>query len=66
MNSENWLLSEGKVYKLVESFSSKQEACNLALSLKENCRTAIHQLKDGRWGVYWRPYTGIICPYGVV
>lgn len=66
MNSENWFLSEGKIYKLVESFGSKQEALNLALSLSENCHTTIQKLKDGTWGVYWRPYTGVICPYGVV
>ena len=66
MNSENWLLSEGKVYKLVESFISEQEAANLAQSLNENCQTIILRLKDGKWAVYWRPYTGIICPYGVV
>jgi len=66
MNLEKWLLIEGKVYKLVDTYSDEQEALDLALALKENCHTTIHKLKDGKWGVYWRPHTGILCPYGVV
>jgi len=66
MNSESWLLFEGKIYKLVEAFIDKQEALRLSISLNENCHTTIQKLSDGKWGVYWRPYTGILCPYGVV
>jgi hypothetical protein len=66
MNLEKWLLLEGKIYKLVDIFSDEQGALGLALALKENCYTTIHKLKDGKWGVYWRPHMGILCPYGVV
>ena len=66
MHSEKWLLVKGKVHKLVDIFDNKQEACDLALALNDNCYTIIHQMKNGKWGVYWRPHTGVLCPYGVV
>ncbi|MHA1970266.1 MAG: hypothetical protein ACTSXE_00280 [Candidatus Thorarchaeota archaeon] len=55
-----------KVHKLVDIFDNEQEANNLALALNDNCHTTIYQMKDGNWGVYWRPRTGNLCPYGVV
>jgi hypothetical protein len=66
MTSEKWLLIDGKVHKLVETFDNEQEANNFALVLQDNCYTSIHQMNDGKWGVYWRPRTGILCPFGVV
>ncbi|MHA1864166.1 MAG: hypothetical protein ACTSWA_10400 [Candidatus Thorarchaeota archaeon] len=66
MNPEKWLLIVGKVHKLVDTFDNEQEAKNFALVLKDNCHTTIYKMKDGKWGVYWRPHTGILCPYGVV
>jgi len=66
MNPEKWLLINGKVHKLVDIFDNKQEANNFALALNDNCHTSIYQMKDGKWGVYWRPRTGILSPYGVV
>ena len=66
MNPEKWLLIDGKVHKLVEIFDNEQEASNFALVLQDNCYTTIYKMKDGKWGVYWRPRTGILCPYGVV
>ncbi|MCK5264630.1 MAG: hypothetical protein KAR03_03400 [Candidatus Thorarchaeota archaeon] len=55
-----------KVHKLVDIFDNEQEASNFALALNDNCHTTVYQMKDGKWGVYWRPRTGILCPYGVV
>jgi hypothetical protein len=66
MNSEKWLLVEGKVHKLVDIFENEQEANNFASVLNDNCYTTIHRMKNGKWGVYWRPYSGVLCPYGVV
>lgn len=66
MNPEKWLLIDGKVHKLVDIFDNEQEANNFALVLQDNCYTTICQMKDGKWAVYWRPHTGILCPYGVV
>lgn len=66
MTPEKWLLINGKVHKLVDIFDNEQEANNFAIALNDNCHTSIYQMKDGNWGVYWRPLTGILCPYGVV
>lgn len=66
MNLDNWLLSDGKIYKLVDIFSSEKEAYSLAQVLNENCHTKVQKLKNGSWGVYWRPHTGVLCPFGVV
>lgn len=66
MTPKKWFILEGKVYKLVEVLNSEQEARSLALALKDNCHTTMHRLKDGKWGVYWKPYTGTLCPYGDV
>ena len=66
MSVEKWLLFDGKMYKLVDIVDNKQEAENLALILKENCDVTISEMEDGKLGVYWKPRTGIICPFGVV
>jgi hypothetical protein len=66
MTPDKWLLIDGKVHKLVDIFDTEQEAVSFAQVLQENCYTSIHKLKDGTWGVYWRPRSGILCPYGVV
>jgi len=66
MTSEKWLLIEGKVHKLVDVFDTEKEANSFALVLQENCHVSVYQLKDGKWAVYWRPRSGILCPYGVV
>ena len=66
MNPEKWLLINEKVHKLVDIFDNEQEANNFALALNDNCHTTDYKMKDGKWGVYWRPHTGILCPYGVV
>jgi expansin (peptidoglycan-binding protein) len=66
MTLDKWLLIAGKVHKLVDIFDNEQEANNFALVLQDNCYTTICKMKDGKWGVYWRPRTGILCPYGVV
>ena len=66
MTSEKWLLIEGKVHKLVDIFDTEKEANSFALVLQENCHTSVQKIRDGKWGVYWRPRSGILCPYGVV
>jgi hypothetical protein len=66
MNPEKWLLIDGKVHKLVDIFDNEQDANNFAHALQDNCYAIIFQMKNGKWGVYWRPHTGVICPYGVV
>ena len=66
MTLDKWLLIDGKVHKLVDIFDNEQEANNFALALQDNCYTTICKMKDRKWGVYWRPRTGILCPYGVV
>ena len=66
MTLEKWLLIDGKVHKLVDIFDTEREAISFAVVLQENCHTSVHKLKDGKWGVYWRPRSGILCPYGVV
>ncbi len=66
MTEEKWLLIDGKVHKLVEIFDSEQEANDFALVLQDNCYTSTHKMRNGKWGVYWRPRTGILCPFGVV
>ena len=66
MNSEKGLLIDGKIYKLADCFKNREKAFELACFLEENCYTTVKQMKDGAWGVYWRPFTGILCPYGVV
>lgn len=66
MSTENWLLVEGRVYRLVEVLPTKEAAMCLLQALSENCVVVISQKKDGKWGVYWRPKVGSLCPYGVV
>jgi len=52
--------------KLVDIVDNRQDAENLAVVLKENCDIAISKMYDGKFGVYWKPRIGIICPLGVV
>lgn len=66
MSAENWLLAEGRVYKLAEALDSEADARSLLEALSENCVVIISLRKDGKWGVYWRPKVGNLCPYGVV
>jgi hypothetical protein len=61
-----WQLVDGQVYRLVDVLHSKRNAEILARSLEDNCAISIVETDDGRWAVYWRPKTGILCPYGVV
>jgi hypothetical protein len=66
MTAENWLLAEGRVYRLVEAVDSESAAEKLSESLSENCIVIVSRRNDGKWGVYWRPKVGNLCPYGVV
>jgi hypothetical protein len=66
MNAEKWLLLDGRIYKLVDIVDNRQDAENLAIVLKENCDVAISIMHDGKFGIYWKPRIGIICPLGVV
>jgi hypothetical protein len=66
MNAEKWLLLDGRIYKLVDIVDNRQDAENLAIVLKENCDVAISKMHDGKFGIYWKPRIGIICPLGVV
>ncbi|MHA1136147.1 MAG: hypothetical protein ACTSSE_06635 [Candidatus Thorarchaeota archaeon] len=66
MTAEKWLLIDGKVHKLVDIFDNEQKANDFALVLQDNCYTTTHKMKNGKWGVYWKPRTGTLCPYGVV
>ncbi|MFW9962060.1 MAG: hypothetical protein ACFFCX_00685 [Candidatus Sifarchaeia archaeon] len=54
------------MYRLADVLHSKTNAKFLAKSLEDNCAVIIISIEDGRWGVYWRPKTGTLCPYGVV
>ncbi len=66
MSTENWLLADGRVYRLAESYATEAGAKQLAEALSENCIVLVSKTKAGMWGVYWRPKIGTLCPYGVV
>ena len=48
MTSEKWLLIDGKVHKLVDTFGTEKEANIFALVLQENCHASVHQLDLGQ------------------
>lgn len=66
MSTENWLLAEGRVYRLADALDSEADAMRLSDALQENCIVVVSLREDGKWGVYWRPKVGNLCPFGVV
>ena len=59
-------MADGRVYRLAEALDTEAAAESLMEALNENCIVIISLRKDGKWGVYWRPKVGNLCPYGVV